>query len=80
MLEYNIAYGRSVALLCILYKIKCNLCCIYDVFSCHINTCAVCAIEGYIVLYGVETRASSLLDIEVPQDFYSSRRISVERS
>ena len=77
MFECDLAHCRSVAVLCVLYKIRCNP------YSSRCSTRAVCAGAGYTRRRdraSVHLCASSLQNLAVPQDFYSSVSISVERS
>ena len=72
--ERDIAHRRSVAFLCMLYQIRCNL--MHAAWT-------VCGSAGYTWCPGrtsVYLCATSLQNLAVPHDFYSSLSVSLERS
>ena len=78
--ECDLAHRRSMAVLCMLYMIRCNpmhpLC-----GGCP--SCVVCASSGYTQCCyrtSVHLCAFSLQNLAVSQDFYSLVSISVKRS
>ena len=78
--ECSLAHRRSVAVLCMLYKIRCNP--IHQP-SLWCSSCAVCAGAGYTRLCdstSVHLCQSSLQNLSVSPDFYSLVSISVEQS
>ena len=79
VLDCYLAHRRSVAVLCMLYKIRC----LSDAPPLWYSTGAVCATKGYTRGFGctsVYLCASSLPDLAVLQDFYSLLGISLEWS
>ena len=79
VLNCNLFHRRSVAVLCMLYKIRCNP--MYPL--CRASTCALCASPGYTWYFdrtSVYLCASPLQNLAVPQDFYSPLSLSLERS
>ena len=72
--ECDLAHRRSMAVLCMLYKIRCNP---------MVSSCVVCAGADYTLRCdrtSVHLCASSLQNLTVSPDFYSLISISVERS
>ena len=70
VLNCNLFDRRSVAVLCMLYKIRCNP--MHPL--CGYSTCALCASPGYMRCFDrtpVYLFASPLQNLAVPQDFYS---------
>ena len=78
VLNCNLSHRRSVAVLCMLYKIRCNR-------STHFVALYLClmASPGYTRCFdrtSVYLFASPLQNLAVPHNFYSSLSISLERS
>ena len=76
-LDCDLPHRRSVAVLCMPYKIRCNP--IAPTLWCF--TCAVGASEGHTWCFGrtlVYLRASSVQNLAVSQEFYSPLGISLE--
>ena len=79
MFECDLAHRRSVAVLCMLYKIMCNpdthsLWC--STWSVRDGACYTRCCDRTSVLLG----ASSLQNLAVPEDFYSPVSVSMEQS
>ena len=77
--EYDISYRRSVAVLCMLYKIRCNP--VHPLNGC--STCTLCTSAGYTRCSGrtsVHLCTASLQNLAVQQDFYSILGVPLERS
>ena len=73
VLNCNLSHRRSVAVFCMLYKIRCT----HFVVLCL----ALCASPGYTWYFdrtSVYLCASLLQNLAVPQDFYSTLRISLK--
>ena len=78
--EYDIAHRRSVAVLCMLYKIRCNPmqalnCALHGPYVPVLVTCGALVAHRYTYLY-----TASLQNIAVQQDFYSTLGVPLERS
>ena len=70
VLNCDLSHRRSVAVLCMLYKIRCNP--KHPLF--RRSTCALCASPGYMLCFdrtSVYLCASPLQNLAVPQNFYS---------
>ena len=79
VVECDLAHHRSVAVLCMLYKIRCNP--MHPLYGA--STCAECAFASLTRCCDRTSEhlcASLLQNFTVPQDFYSNFSISVERS
>ena len=76
VLNCNLSHRPSVAVLCMLYKIRCSL--MHPVTR---STCALCASPGYTQCFdctSVYLCTYPLQNLAVLQDFYSPLRISLE--
>ena len=88
VLECDISHRRSVAVLCMLYKIRCYpvhpLKYIYIYINIWCSTWTVCASAGYTPRCSGRTSAhlctASLQNLAVEQDFYSLLDVPLERS
>ena len=80
VLNCDLSHRRSVAVLCMLYKIRCNPA---EAQSFWISTCALCGSPGYMRCFdrtSVYFCVSPLQNLAVPQEFYSPLSISLEWS
>ena len=75
MFRCDLAHCRSVAALCMLYKIRCD-----PMHPLWCSTCAVCAITRGCDRTSIHLFASSLQNLAVQHDFYSPVSIFVGRS
>ena len=79
--ECDIAHRRSVAVLCMLYKIRCNP--MHTLNSALCTTWTVCVSAGSMRCSGrtsVQICAALLQNLAVPQDFFTPLSFSLERS
>ena len=76
--ECDIAHRQSVAVLCMLYKIRCN-----PVHPLMTSTSTICTSAGYMRCFGctpVHLCTTSRQNLTVQQDFYSHLGVPLERS
>ena len=79
--ECDISHLRSVAVLCMLYKLRYNP--MHPLYGVLRSTCALGASAGYTLLFGRTTLdlcAFSLQNLVVPHDFYFPLIVTVERA